>query len=640
MLRRLGQGLLALVIAAAPLRPLAASPDAPVDPYFREALYYAHQGSYFEALERLDAELAQHYGVDEPALDTLYPVRGDAEFSVGDFELRYRMHQRAGRAIEAVLEGDVDEAVRADAGYRLARIHFQKGQPEDALGVLDALPKRLPEDLEDDVAFLRANVLLALERPDEAAAVLRKLQDAETLHGFSAYNLGIALLEQGEVAAAVAQLDRAGRIRARDRESHAIRDKSNLVLGTMLFEAGEFERATRPLERIRLDGPYSNQALLRAGWAEASAEQFERAVVPWSILAERDPTDAAVQEALLALPFAYSKLAVHGRAAVLYQRAASTFGDELGKLDASLASIDSGAFLEALEREELRRDEDWVIRMRQLPDAPETFYLVSLMASHEFQTGLQNYLDLADMRRRLERWQRSLDAFDDLIGLRRAYYEPRLPEVDRSFRRLDAQMRLRLEQRRHLAERLEKMLTAPAPELLATTEEQVARARLTALSERLDAATERPAAAPSHPGSTSGPDLTTSLRRRLARLEGALLWRLETRYHARLTEAHDHLRALDADVAALEARHAAFVRTRQAATHSYRGYAERIEGLRARTGRALARIDGLKQRQGELLERVASRALHTRRGRLTAYQNKARFAFADNYDRAAKARAR
>ena len=110
---------------------LASSParsDELKDLYFGEALYYAHQGFYFEALDRLDSEVKQHDEVDEPKLDTLYYHMNDAEFSLGDYELRYRMHHRAGRAITAVLEGAVDEVVRNDAAYRLARIHFQKDQ--------------------------------------------------------------------------------------------------------------------------------------------------------------------------------------------------------------------------------------------------------------------------------------------------------------------------------------------------------------------------------------------------------------------------------------------------------------------------------------------------------------------------------
>ena len=91
----------------------------PRDLYFSEAIYYAQQGLYFDALARLDAELAQHHGLDEPNLDSLYPLVDSAEFSVGDFELDYRMHLRAGHAITAVLEGNVDEPIRNDAAYRL-----------------------------------------------------------------------------------------------------------------------------------------------------------------------------------------------------------------------------------------------------------------------------------------------------------------------------------------------------------------------------------------------------------------------------------------------------------------------------------------------------------------------------------------
>jgi len=43
--------------------------------------------------------------------------------------------------------------------------------------------------------------------------------------------------------------------------------------------------------------------------------------------------------------------------------------------------------------------------------------------------------------------------------------------------------------------------------------------------------------------------------------------------------------------------------------------------------------------QGQMLEFVASRELVARRGRLEVYLNQARFAFADSYDRAAKAQA-
>jgi hypothetical protein len=594
------------------------------DLYFGEALYYAYQERYFEALQRLDAEIAQHYGVDEPELDSLQYHIKHAEFSVGDFELNYRMHHRAGRAIKAVLEADVDEEVRNEAAFRLARIHFQKGQPDDALHALERIRGRIPEAVRDDIEFLRANVYMALGRPSDAVDVLERLGDSEKLVGFSTYNLGIALLQDGRAREALAQLDRAGQIHTSDQATLAIRDKSNLVLGTLLFESSEFGPAERSLDRVRLEGPYSNEALLRAGWADASAGKFDRAVVPWGLLAEREPTDAAVQEALLALPYAYSKLNVHGRSAVLYGRAVETFGSELDKLDASIRSVSEGEFLKALVREEIRQDKDWVIRLRSLPDAPETFYLTTLMASHEFQTALQNYLDLEDMRKRLVAWQRSLDSFDELIRLRKKYFEPLLPEIDGQFRKLDSQVRLRLEQRKHLNERLQHMLIAPRPDYLATADELRAGTWIARVEDGLRDA--------------SGPG-TADLRLRVLRLKGLLTWNLETQYHQRLTEAHKHLRELNQDVDVMKAQYDAFVRARQAATHSYTGYDGPIEGLRGRIDEALEGLGVLMAQQGQMLETVASRELGVRRERLLAQINQARFAFADSYDRAAKAQA-
>jgi len=615
-----------IAIACAVLLPVStAAADDLRDLHFGEALYYAHQERWFEALQRLDAEIAQHYGVDEPELDSLYPHIKAANFDVGDFELRYRMHHRAGRAIKAVLEADVEPAIRNEAAFRLARIHFQKGQPGDALAVLGRIDGELPEAIRDDVEFLRANIYLALRQPAKAVEVLRELQGSETLVGFSAYNLGVALLQDGRAEEARAQLDRAGRLDSRDPAALAIIDKSNLVLGTLFFEAAAFEPAERSLDRVRLEGPFSNQALLRAGWADASAEKFERALVPWSILAKREATDAAVQEALLALPFAYSKLGVQGRAAVLYGRAVEAFGEELAKLDASLESIAGGKFLEALAREEIRQDKDWVIRLRSLPDAPETFYLASLMASHEFQTGLQNYLDLEDLRKKLVSWRTSLDAFEDVIAVRRAYFEPLLPEIDKQFRALDSQIRMRVEQRDRIDARLQHMLIAPRPDYLATAGEQASAQAIAALEARIAGANTPEAAAQ---------------RLRLRRLRGVLTWSLETNYHARFTDAHKHLRALNADVDAMTARYDAFVRARQAATQSFTGYAASIEDLRRRTGEGLERLALLMERQGEMLEAVAVQELKARRLQLEAQQNQARFAFADSYDRAAKAQAK
>jgi hypothetical protein len=237
---------------------------------------------------------------------------------------------------------------------------------------------------------------------------------------------------------------------------------------------------------------------------------------------------------------------------------------------------------------------------------------------------LQNYLDLEDMRSRLATWATSLDAFTDIIRLRADNYEPLLPEVDAEFRELDARMRARLEQKKHLAGRLQAILTAPRPDFLATADERIAGDRLTLIEQQL--------------GGTDSPE-AAAVRQRLARLRGALTWTLETEYQERLTAAHEHLHELNAHVETLTKQYEAFVRTRQAATHSYVGYDVQIGRLRERSKEALQRVDTLMARQGHLIETVAIEQLEIRKKRLVAQQTEARYGVADSYDRAARAQA-
>ena len=594
------------------------------DLYFGEALYDAFQGDWFDAISRLDIELAQHYGLDEPKRDSLYYHINQAEFAVGDFELAYRMHQRAGRAITAVIEGNVEEPLRNEAIFRLARIYFQKNQPVNALYAVERINGVVPPKIRDDLAFLRAQILMANGRFDEAERILKDLQSAKSIEGFSTYNLGIALIKDGKEIEGRQFLDRTGRINSNDDLTLAIKDKSNLVLGSKMLKEKDFESAKEVLDRVRLVGPFSNRALLGSGWADAFQGHFERALVPWSILVTREVTDASVQEGMLAAPYAYGKLNIYSKAALMYGNALEKFGIEIDKLDASIKSIREGYFLKALVREELKQDADWVVKLRKLPQTPETHYLLELMASHNFQESLKNYLDLEQLRKKLETWKGDLDAFEEIIDQRRAYYQPLLPAIDQEFRRLDSQMHLRLEQRERIEQRLKNMLVVSRPDYLATSKERVFGEQIMQLEKNLTA------------GGSTVPKGTEA---RIKRLRGVLHWNIYTEYDKRLTNAYEHFRDLNYEVERLKRQYTAFVRTRQAATQSYEGYDDVIRRLRFLIRETREKLMELMAGQGHMLESMAVNELTKRRERLAEFQIKVRFAMAESYDRAIRAQA-
>ncbi|MCM2310696.1 MAG: hypothetical protein NDI84_04760, partial [Steroidobacteraceae bacterium] len=390
---------------------------------YGDVLFHFFQDDYFESLVRL--EVAQE-------LKRLPDHAADAELLAGGLYLSLGMHTEATRRFERLLAGPVPQSVSDRAHFYLARIGYQRGYLEEAARSLDRIRGPLPGELEAERRLLTANVLMAQGRYADAGAALEHWQDGGVWGHFARFNLGVALVRSGDGARGRQLLDAVGAIDARGEEQLALRDRANLALGFALLQERQAEQAAAALNRVRLDGPFTNRALLGLGWAEADAARPQRALVPWLELRDRPVVDAAVQESLLAVPYAYARLAANGQAAGQYQHAVSTFAAEARRLDESIAAIRGGGFLDAVLATPMPGSDapagaGWLWQLQRAPDAPHTRYLYQLLASHEFQEGLKNYRDLRIMQRNLERWSGSLEAFDEMVAAREAAARTRGP---------------------------------------------------------------------------------------------------------------------------------------------------------------------------------------------------------------------
>lgn len=581
---------------------------------YGEVLFEFFQEDYFAALTRLLA--AQQRG-------ELEHHGAEAELMLGGLYLSYGQHRLAGEIFERVLEQSVEPELHDRAWYFLAKIWQQRGYLSEAEAALARIQGELPEELEPERRMLHAQVLMDQGRFAEALGILESWRrPSDEWVGYAKYNIGVSLVRLGQVEAGAKVLDEVGRLDPTNPELHALRDKANVALGYAWLQAARPVEAKPSLQRVRVNGPFSNKALLGVGWSDAESADYRAALAPWLALRERSLLDSAVQESLLAVPYAFAQLGADKQAADHYVDAIEAFGSEIVRLTAAIESIENGELItELLGEHEDAADaaSGWYWRLERIPDSVESRYLYELLATNRFQEGLKNYRDLEQLNNNLARWEESLGAFDDILDTRQRAYLQRLPTIDSSLGSvdLDAMLarRVELESRLQAIERSEDVVA------LGTAKEQQSWAMLEAMEAKL-------AALPADAASEE-------MRAKHRFLRGLLLWDLRRDYKARLWAERKALNDLDRQLREAQRRHHQVSSSRDDWPERFTALTARIEGL-------APRVRGLQQqalvaleRQQRFLQDVAVEELNAQRGRLNTYMVQARFALASIYDRAA-----
>ncbi len=613
-------------VAALTLSPALVSPALAADPevdklsptvvrdlHFGDALFYYYQGQDLEAITRLQAY--RQWG-RMPHHDA------EVDLLLGGLYLSLGLHNEAGERFETLLTQSVPEGVRNRAWFYLGKIWYARGYLDRAERAIKEVRGRLTPDLEAERMHLLSNILMRQQRFDEAIALLntwKGRRDQSDWLAYAQYNLGVALVRKGLVTEADPFLTSVGSLESGRRELRSLRDRANLALGYAYLQNNQPALAKPVLERVRLDGPFSNKALLGVGWADAAEGQFQEALTPWMALRDRNLLDSAVQESYLAIPYAFAKLNANAQAAENYELAIKSFDSETVSLDSSIAEINDGTMLDKLLKRDERDHYGWFWQLRELPNSPQSRYLYHMLADHDFQEGLKNYRDLAFLGGTLAKWQDSIIAFDDMLDTRERAYAERVPQADAVLAsgRLDQYGGERATTGGQL-DQVEAGQDVPA---LGTAEEREQWARIV----RLEAAL---LTAPND-------DETNVIREKTRLAKGVLYWRLAESFKARVWNEKRSLKDLDQALREAQNRWVRVQKARSSMPNNTGEFAARVEALRLRLDAAQQRLAGVAKQQNGLLEELARNELEQQKERIGTYQIQARFALAAIYDRAA-----
>jgi len=580
------------------------------DPHYGEVLFYFYQEDYFPAIVRLLAAKQQQQLDNHP---------DEAELLLGGMYLSYGHHLEAAEIFERLLADNVAPDIRDRTWFFLAKIWYQRGYLDKSQEALGKIKRELPRNLQREALMLEAQILIDEGNYDAAIARLQNWKGKTEWASYAKFNIGVALVRLGRVDEAARLLDDLGDLDPFNEELTSLRDKANLALGYALLQDGQPRAAKAPLQRIRLEGPFSNKALLGVGWADAETEDYERALAPWMELQGRDLLDSAVQESMLAIPYAMAKLDSISQAADHYLNAIEAFHEETNRLDRTIQHIESGRFFDNFLDDDPLDSTGWYWRLEELPEGPEARYLFHLLATHAFQEGLKNYRDLSYLYRNLDNWQRNVDVYNNMLDTRKEAYATRLPRVEDALARADlddmVSRKLEFDSTLNNIEESNDWLA------LANRTEFDMWGEITGLENAPALRADIPEA--------------EEVRDKIRLLKGVLQWELERDFKDRLWRIRRNLH--QTGEALVETQ-----RSRRQIDESMRTEPLRFEEISGRVYDLAPRIEGTKMKvedalskQRVFLQSIAVGELQAQKQRLDIYTVQARFALAAIYDIAA-----
>lgn len=414
-----------------------ASKTAVADLRYGVALYHYYQQDYLNAL----AELM--------VADTRNGIQGHSdnpELIAGGISLAFGMEQQAESVFSRVLADERRPLSARDAAwFYLGKLYYTRGDWAAAERSFERVSAAFKPSLRAQLEALQTNLLIHTQRHTSLTPDSLNPRELQHWTPYALFNLGAAHARAGEQAQAqaffnaVTALEVPKASSARD-EFWAMQDKAYTALGYSYLIEKKYAAAIRAFTQVRLHGLEANQALLGYGWAAVAQEQYTKALQPWQLLRSRSLISAPVQEAFLAVPFAYEKLGALGEAVTAYSQAEEVLNREIQWVGKLRDTLTDGELLTLISAEPLPADEaqralqapaaddeaqikavltdeghNWLSLDRTSVIKTRSGYLRELFAQTAFQTAVLELRDLLRLQQVLQAWGPKLTLYRELL---------------------------------------------------------------------------------------------------------------------------------------------------------------------------------------------------------------------------------
>ncbi len=590
-------------------------PNVIKDLHYGEVLFHFYQEDYFTSIVHLLAARQLNRTSNHVPED---------ELLLGGIDLSYGLHKEATRIFDKLLQGNVRETIKNRAYYYLAKIYYQRGYLDESASFLNNVSGPVQESIFGELKLLTGQVQMSQGKYDAAIASLDNWKAPKSYRHYANYNLGIAHTKRGNINTGIDYLKKVGKLKAKTETMRTLRDRANLASGLTLIQNDRPAESIKYLEKVRLDGLYSNLALLGIGWANTNANRHDSALAPLMELRNRSAYHSEVQEGILALAHAYNAMGLHGRAVQAYEKAADIYLKEAQELSYSANEIQQGALVDALlDRTKGGPQMGWFWTLRDLPELPEVKYFTELLAEHEFHEALKNFRDLLFLKKNLRHWDENIEIYLTMLDTRKARYQKYLPLVQQRLNGLD--LTKLQSQQDALSFAINEIENDNAFIELATAEEKRKLAQIEQLEQRLELLKLQ------EPENNK----IAQMREKLDLMRGIMRWQIHSAYIERKWNHKQEISEINKHLSITPDKSASIKKAISESVEKFDEFEVRILALHKEIKRLIPIADRVFEEQSRYLEHVAVKELKKREKILAGYEKHARYELASAYDAAA-----
>ena len=403
-------------------------PPEPLDPptiIFGEVMYDYYQQRNFPAITNL--LIARESKVLSDKDDY-------AEMLLGALYTSFDLVDQAEQIFNRIMKRDILPKTRSETWFHTAQVQYKQGKYDEAGRILENKIANLSPNIEKERMVMLGSIYINRGEFQKAADLLANVKADDIVGAFALYNAGVAFVRAGEIERGMPMLKYVRDLPPGDEETNALKDRAALAIGYTWLQKGNNDLARESLLTIRMDGPFTNQAMLGLGYANFQRNDFKKALPLWLELLQRNTSDTTVQEALMLAPRAYEELGALPQALFGYRYAADTLRSELKKVERTILRVREGDWLGTLSpsdgKEILSADPLAPVVDFTVAKVPEAPYLYSLFASNAFATDYKLYLDLQRTQRLIDQWREQLPIFQATLSQHRAQLAQLRPVLD------------------------------------------------------------------------------------------------------------------------------------------------------------------------------------------------------------------